>query len=125
VLTEGGVVPNVPTVAAATAKTFVIGVIIVTVSLLLLSLLIPSRTLCIVWCVYPFCPDVLRNASKVRQRMYAAWMNVFRAGYVFVAIASQVLKSFIERRLDPTRIQTAFRMICSVVNGTCPMIWIS
>jgi hypothetical protein len=60
---------------------------------------------------YPFWPNVLRSAIAVRRRPYALYMNVLRAGYVFWAVASQVLNSLRGNMFDWMRILTAFAMI--------------
>ncbi len=60
---------------------------------------------------YPFCPNVLQSSIAARHRPYALWMNVLRARYVLVTIASHVLNSLIGKMLNWTRIWTAVAMI--------------
>jgi hypothetical protein len=111
--TEGG--------AVAEPATFERGVTVVTV-LSSLSSSRGSNALYILCCVeYPFWPAVLLNASALRRRVYATWMNFLSSGYVLRGVASHVSKSFVGRRLAPIRMRTALRMICSIENGTLPI----
>jgi hypothetical protein len=54
----------------------------------------------------------------------ASWMNVLRAGYILVAVASQ--SNFLRRKmLAWIRLQMVFTMICSLEYGSLPIRWIS
>jgi hypothetical protein len=101
------ILANIALVLAAAAA----AVWVSDVAVLLLVALLPSKTLYIVWLVYPFCPDVLRSSNAIRHHLHTSWKKVLRAGYVLLATASHASNSLSGNMLDVTRMQTAVAII--------------
>jgi hypothetical protein len=122
-----GVVPNelAATVTVAVACGTVGGTVRMVVSVSSSVSSSPLANALYMLLVYPFWPVVLQSSMAVRRLPYASWKNVFRAGYVLMAVASHVSNSLRGNMLDVARIRIAFAIICYAEYGTCPIRWTS
>ncbi len=103
-----------PVVIAAALRVVVVPPVAVIASSLL------SSAAYILWVcgAYPICPAMFRNCCDRIRRVYAAAMNVLRAGYVLGVTASQSSNSFIGKMLACIKSHTALFITCTSEYGS-------